>query len=164
MNGSGIEELYNTVYAKNTVVHMMTGHAYSRSVRGCFLAQEAIAHLLLEKHLKLSDDEKSYLQGVFETLDTSICDEINDPLLKRIESTLETQFKKWKVHNRTAKLWIQFWEMVQIVKDFIKSERTGDWNMHLLCVSKMIPYFHATGMSISAQIFVNYILLKFQFY
>lgn len=144
MNGSGIEELYNTVYAKNTVVHMMSGHAYSRSVRGCLLAQEAISHLVLEKQLTLSDKEKSYLQSVFETFDTSI-DELNEPLLKKIESTLQTQFKKWKTSNRTAKLWIQFWEMVQIVKNFIKAERIGDWNTHLACVSMMVVYFHATG-------------------
>lgn len=29
MAGSGLEELWQTVYAKNSVPHMMNGHAYS---------------------------------------------------------------------------------------------------------------------------------------
>lgn len=122
----------------------MSGHAYARSVRGCLLAQEAISHLLLEKEMTFTDEERLHLQSLFQTFDAS--HEVDEPLLKRIESTLKNQFNQWKNRSETAKLWIQFWEMVQIVKDYIKAERTGDWNMHLLCVSKMIPYFHAAGI------------------
>ena len=48
MAGSGIESLWETVYSANTVVHMMTGHEYSRSLRVHFLKQLAIAVLVLE--------------------------------------------------------------------------------------------------------------------
>ena len=30
-------------------------------------------------------------------------------------------------------------------KDFLYAERTGDWRLHLYCITKMIPYFHAAG-------------------
>lgn len=43
--------------------------------------------------------------------------------------------------------------MVQIVKNFIKAERTGDWNTHLLCVRKMLPYFHAAGTTPSLKMY-----------
>lgn len=39
MAGSGHEGLWETVYAKNSVAHMMTGHAYARSLRAHFLTQ-----------------------------------------------------------------------------------------------------------------------------
>ncbi|KAK4880980.1 hypothetical protein RN001_004299 [Aquatica leii] len=37
MRGSGIEELWSTVYAKNTVPHLLSGHAFSRSLRAHLL-------------------------------------------------------------------------------------------------------------------------------
>lgn len=32
MNGSGLEQLWEMVYAKGSVVHVLTGHAFSRTV------------------------------------------------------------------------------------------------------------------------------------
>ena len=39
MAGSGIEEIWETVYAPNTVDHMLTGHAYARGLHAHFLTQ-----------------------------------------------------------------------------------------------------------------------------
>ena len=33
--------------------------------------------------------------------------------------------------KRTAKLWLQYLEMVEILLSFIKSDRTGNWQLHL---------------------------------
>jgi hypothetical protein len=33
------------------------------------------------------------------------------------------------VKSQTAKLWLQYIKYVNIVKDFIRAERTGDWNL-----------------------------------
>lgn len=145
MNGSGIEELLSTVYASNSIVHILSGHSYSRSIRAFFLVQEAITHLALQHELQFSDKDISYLQNVFNSFDASTSEEVEDPLLKKIEYKLNEQFNKFKSKSRTARLWVQFWQMVDIVKNFIKAERSGDWSMHLLCVAKMIPYFYATG-------------------
>lgn len=46
---------------------------------------------------------------------------------------------------RTAKLWLQYLEMVAILKRFIKAERTGNWMLHLAAVRDMLPYFAAAG-------------------
>lgn len=34
--------------------------------------------------------------------------------------------------------------MISITKDFIRAERSGNWYLHLKCVQKMIPFFHAS--------------------
>lgn len=34
----------------------------------------------------------------------------------------------------TAKLWIQYMDMIHIMKIFIKTDRTGNWQMHLYAV------------------------------
>lgn len=31
------------------------------------------------------------------------------------------------------------------MRQFIRAERCGDWELHLLCVKKMLPLLHATG-------------------
>ena len=49
MKGSGLEELFSTVYASNTVEHMMSGKAYSRALRGHMLVSAAVVKLMLEE-------------------------------------------------------------------------------------------------------------------
>ena len=45
----------------------------------------------------------------------------------------------------TAKLWLQYIEYIETLKLFIRAERTRDWNLHLVSVSRMINLFAATG-------------------
>ena len=47
--------------------------------------------------------------------------------------------------NCTAALWLQYMDMVSILQTFIRAERTGNWQQHLLAVRKMLPYFVASG-------------------
>ena len=43
--------------------------------------------------------------------------------------------------SRTAKLWLQYIEYVETVKLFIQAERTGNWNLHLIAVGKIMNLF-----------------------
>ena len=47
--------------------------------------------------------------------------------------------------NRTALLWLQYLDMVDILRMFIKAERTGNWRLHLRTLSEMLPYLAAAG-------------------
>ena len=47
--------------------------------------------------------------------------------------------------SRTSKLWIQYISYIEVLKLFIRAERTGNWNLHLVAISKMINLFAATG-------------------
>ena len=42
---------------------------------------------------------------------------------------------------RTAKLWLQYMDMVELLCRFIKAEPTGNFNLHLSVVQEMLPYF-----------------------
>ena len=42
--------------------------------------------------------------------------------------------------GHTAKFWLMYMEMVAILKQFIKAERTGNWFLHLHSVNEMLPY------------------------
>ena len=35
--------------------------------------------------------------------------------------------------------------MVDILRQYIRAERTGNWALHLECISKMLPYLAASG-------------------
>ena len=45
--------------------------------------------------------------------------------------------------QRTGKLWPQYLHYVEILKHFIRRERTGDWLLHLYSIEKMINLFVA---------------------
>ena len=47
--------------------------------------------------------------------------------------------------NRTANLWSQYMAMVDILKKFVRAERTGNFNLHLEAIKDMLPYFAAAG-------------------
>jgi len=53
--------------------------------------------------------------------------------------------KKTAQQYRTGKLWLQYMEMISILKQFIQAEKEGDWKGPLKTVSKMLSYFAAAG-------------------
>jgi len=64
--------------------------------------------------------------------------------LKKIDQLLE-QTKNALSTRRTAKLWLQYLSMVEILQKFIKAERIGDWQLHLHALAEMLPFFAAAG-------------------
>ena len=61
--------------------------------------------------------------------------------------------------SRTAKLWVQYLQYISILKHFIRAERTGDWNLHVVTVGQMLNLFAATGhinYAKSARLHVEY--------
>ena len=48
-------------------------------------------------------------------------------------------------NSRTAKLWIQYIHYINIVKQFIRAEHTGNWQNHLMVVRQMLNLFSATA-------------------
>ena len=45
----------------------------------------------------------------------------------------------------TAKLWLQYIEYIETLKLFIRAERSGNWSLHLVAVTRMLNLFAATG-------------------
>ena len=76
--------------------------------------------------------------------------EIDQNVLRRIEEKLEA-VKREMSSQRTAKLWLQYMEMCDILWMFIKSECTGNWQLHLKALSEMLPYFVASGHNLYAK-------------
>lgn len=47
--------------------------------------------------------------------------------------------------SRTAVLWIQYLEKVDILRSFIRAERTANWEPHLKALTRMLPYLATSG-------------------
>ena len=77
--------------------------------------------------------------------DANVEDVNQSHALQLFSSTLKSSKDLLETQSRTAKLWIQYLNYIQIVKLFIHAERTGNWNLHLLATESMINLFAATG-------------------
>ena len=62
---------------------------------------------------------------------------------------LEECLAKYKTllveQSPTAKLWLQYIEYIETLKLFIRAERSGNWSLHLVAVTRMLNLFAATS-------------------
>ena len=148
MAGSGLEELWERVYAKGSVVHMLTGHAFSRAVRAHILTLLALINVLLQNSEWEAQTNKDHLTKLYQDTVTQIGEAAgmdDNESLRKFQQFLTQELDQAASKSRTGKLWVQYIQQVLLMLDFIKAERTGNWHLHLHCVQKMIPYFHAAG-------------------
>ena len=98
MKGSGIEELFNDVYAENTVQHIISGKAVSRALRGHLLAESALISILFEDteavniaevNEFVSVLEKKSLEEIETFCQTPEVPEIGAALVKRMQELRE---------------------------------------------------------------------------
>ena len=58
----------------------------------------------------------------------------------------EEEVKKQSIQaSRTAKLWLQFMKMMDILRMFLKGEWMGIWAIHIHAMYEMMPYLAASG-------------------
>jgi len=105
------------------------------------------------KSFNLQPHELSVLQELSDkfsmeslTLQEIDTDEGLASLKKNIEFLIKEMGK-----SKTAQLRVQYVSMVNITKNFICAERTGDWDLHLSYVRNILPYFHACGRHLYAK-------------
>ena len=69
----------------------------------------------------------------------------------RSDQTLQKLLQEIKIRksslrdSRTACLWFQYMDMIDSLKQFIKAERTGNWELHLKIMKDVLPFFAAAG-------------------
>ena len=165
MSASGLQHILELVYAPNAVIHMLTGKAISRAVRGHLLVDSALNGLLLSDALGVplsqsnhseEEAEEATVVGRNNDLDevyalyknlmegtVSIEEVCSTDVIKKITAVLQQKIDSLK-SSRTATLWLEYMNMVDILRQYIRAERTGNWDLHLEAVSKMLPYLAAS--------------------
>ncbi len=66
-------------------------------------------------------------------------------VLERIKNSLKNHSESLKKSSRTSALWVQYMNMIDILRKFIRAERTGNWELHLQAIQDMLPYMAASG-------------------
>lgn len=145
MAGSGLKDIFATIYAENSVEKMLAGHAYARAVRAHMLCHLALAHIILET-LELTDNDRTTMDQLLGHLSaTSIIRADENEEFKVVTQKFKEALTQLEGKGPTAKLWVQYFQMVTLMKHFIEAERMGNWQLHLDTVQRMLPYFHASG-------------------
>jgi len=162
MSGSGLSDVLELIYGPNAVIHMMHGKAVSRALRGNFLVDAALTVILMKLLLpetdtsqkegqdweKLDSTDTASVQAAYDDAVENRCDadeERTSIALLKLDSLLRDVKMQLSHESRTAKLWIQYMYHMETLRMFIRAERTGNWNLHLIAVSRMLNIFAATG-------------------
>ncbi|MES9880176.1 MAG: hypothetical protein ABW185_04765 [Sedimenticola sp.] len=148
MSESGLAVQWETVYAPNTVKHMLTGHAYARALRAHMLSVSSLVGKMLDTQESLSGLNLDRLKAIHEMLlrEEYDVDDIQPELVvNQLIETLDGLENDLAAESRTGKLWLDYLKMVRLMLLFLRAERTGDWELHMYCVDAMIPICHAGG-------------------
>ena len=144
MEGSGLRTALETLYAPVTVGHMMTGKAYARAIRGHFITAASLLSILLEDFWKqLSDANQMQLESIFDSDDPSKYQ--NDEVSLKLVNWYEAKKKDLSSTSRTCALWFSYIDYIFIVQEFIRAERTNNWEAHIEITKSILNLYAATG-------------------
>lgn len=146
MAGSGLKELLTTIFAENSVDKILTGHAYSRAVRVHILIHYVLATLVFDE-MKLTEDTIASMKALIfsKDLNKMLAAPENDNDFQIVLKQFRAVLDSFSSNGPTAKLWIQYFRMTTLMKQFIEAERSVNSMLHLETVKKMLPFFHAAG-------------------
>lgn len=158
MKGSGIEELWETVYAKNSIPHMMTGHSFSRAVRAHILTAVVLIQLIIDPDDTGVCEEIKTLRSKVLSHEVTCNEAAESKELQDFMSSFQNKCNELESESRTAKLWVTYLKQILLMLNFIRAEKTGNWTLHIATITKMMPMFHAAGHTLyakSAQLYLQ---------
>ena len=149
MKGSGLEELFEEVYAPNVIQHIMSGKAVKRAIRAHTLAQSALTILLLEdiaNHFSINFLQDWYNKALAKELtEEDIRSVIFSQEYATLYEKLQIAHQSCSERSRTSQLFLSYIGDVENMKMFITADRTSNWELHLDTLAKMLNMFSATG-------------------
>ena len=108
---SGIDRLFQNIYGKNSVRHILTGNAVSRANRTHILTESALMIILQEFSLAQDDssvdwrDIKNLCERVISKDETCV---FENNYLQNLSLFVEESKTELSGQSRTAKLWLQY--------------------------------------------------------
>ena len=160
---SGLEDLLieSGVYAAGTASAVMKGKSYNRGIRAHKLAMEALFRLMWDAFIRwyashARDGEECLVDEDAVIRKAEECRrairrkaDVQSSLNEFQQETTELRslFQDFTAQSRAKSKMFAFWdeygEMVKLLLQFVKAERTGNWELHLSSVSAMVPHFFA---------------------
>lgn len=158
-------------YAANTVDQMLHGKQFHRAVRGLTLCYEVLLYLLYENFFEwLAENNKESLKDLSE-LYTGFHTQYSDgkcskeslyQLIINSNSALVTVFNEFRNLRRSQSTTFHFWDeclqSLQLLLEFNRAQREGDWKLDLSSIVAMLPYFFACNKQNYARWCTFYVL------
>lgn len=104
MGGSGLQEVWSTIYAPNVASYLLGGHSFARALRAHFITQLALGEIIFENC----------------NLDPEIVENTHE-----IADALREQLDILRERGDTSALWVQYFHLVTLMRNFIEAERSG---------------------------------------
>ena len=140
MEGSGLRNALETVYAPATMGHMFTGKAYSRAIHGHLLSSSAVLSLMLQEFWNsLNPDECKLMEKINHSEAPS--NNENDEISTKLLSWFNTRRQELSEDARTSALWLNYVHYVLIILEFTLAERTSNWPLHILATESMLNLY-----------------------
>lgn len=162
MKDTGINEVMEMLYGENTVKHILDGHQYSRALRAhilvLFTLVSSIFHKIKDKDVAFTRNYWNFFILHYRSWPKNLEDFESQDFYQHVTEVFEKELQKIENVNPTCNLWVQYCRMVFLLLDFMFAEKSGDWDLHLATVERMIPFFHASGRihyAKSAQIYLD---------
>ena len=138
--------MWSTVFVDGSISQVMSGHSYSRALRAHIFNVQAIASVLLSAPGVLDQVDavtihRTWYDFIHENI--ALEDALSTKEVFKVAHILEQEIEKARKLGRTAKVWIQHFDHVITLLRFIRAERTGDWDLHIMSVREMLHTFHA---------------------
>lgn len=154
---SGIEDLLveSGIYGSSVTTAILKGKSYNRGVRAHKLVMEAMFRLqwcsfvdwLSKQNISDVDQEAVIDHAIDCQMALENGRDVQDAMLKMCDAiaTLQSELTRFQ-HDAQCKsqvftYWNDYVAMVQLLLEFIKAERTGDWLLHLSATAGMTPHF-----------------------
>ena len=111
--------------------------------------QDGVPEISVEPPV-LSEDDVDELRLICDStvknrLSFTDCSILESSSIASLDIGLKTLKERLSSESRTAKLWLDYVNYIDVVKLFILAERTSDWHLHLHTVQSMLNLFAATG-------------------
>lgn len=112
IKGSGLEELWETVYARNMIPHMITGRAYVCCVRAHILNFISLYSVIITQFPTLKNSVDPLLKMCKELLTNEILPEevkqSSEVQVTQCSKEFESKCEEAKVFGRTPRLWMHY--------------------------------------------------------
>lgn len=141
------------VVAEGSVSAVLEGRNYNRGVRVHKLAYEAFIRVALEGFYPWLDnshpeDSRCVIKCLDDigTLADDLCKDRHDNVFKsRVFQLFSERFAEYTVHLRNTNgplsaFWMSYIDMIELLLHMIRASREGNWELHLSCVRKMLPW------------------------
>lgn len=154
LRGGGAETILTEcgIFGLNVVEAVLNGSNYVRSMKGMYLLAEAMERLQFIEFFK-QNPSQSYkeeiimLQKLKDSVSTKNQPQSKECLKNFMMSSdkLHTDFEQFKKEkekqSETFTYWNNFIQMVYMLKDLVRADREGNWELHLHTVQSILPLF-----------------------